>query len=66
LAKKHEWKMSTVALAWINKRVASPIIGFSSAERMDEALESRGKVLSEEEEKYLEELYQPRAIVGHA
>jgi aryl-alcohol dehydrogenase-like predicted oxidoreductase len=66
LAKKHEWKMSTVALAWINKRVASPIIGFSSVERMDEALESRGKVLSEEEEKYLEELYQPRAIVGHA
>jgi aryl-alcohol dehydrogenase-like predicted oxidoreductase len=57
--------MSQVALAWINKRIASPIIGFSSVERMDEAIEARGKVLTEEEEKYLEELYQPKAIVGH-
>lgn len=66
LAKKHGWKMSHVALAWINKRVASPIIGFSSVERMDEALEARGKVLTEEEEKYLEELYVDRAIQGHS
>jgi len=58
--------MSTVALAWINKRIASPIIGFSSEKRMDEALEARGKVLSDEEEKYLEEPYTPRAIVGHS
>jgi len=66
LAKKHEWSMSTVALAWINKRVTSPIIGFSSEKRMDEALEARGKVLTEDEEKYLEELYQPRTIQGHS
>lgn len=66
LAKKHDWKMSHVALAWINKRVSSPIIGFSSVERMDEALEARGKVLSEEEEKYLEELYEVRKIQGHS
>ena len=58
--------MSQVALAWINKRVASPIIGFSSIERMDEALDVRGKTLTEEEEKYLEELYVPKAIVGHS
>jgi aryl-alcohol dehydrogenase-like predicted oxidoreductase len=58
--------MSHVALAWINKRVASPIIGFSSVERMDEALEARGKVLTEEEERYLEELYESRKIVGHS
>jgi aryl-alcohol dehydrogenase-like predicted oxidoreductase len=58
--------MSAVALAWINKRVASPIIGFSKEERMDEALEARGKVLSDEEEKYLEELYVVRGIVGHS
>ncbi|KAE8859758.1 hypothetical protein PTNB29_06989 [Pyrenophora teres f. teres] len=66
IAKKHDWKMSHVALAWINKRIASPIIGFSSADRMDEALASRGKELSEEEEKYLEELYEPVRIVGHS
>jgi aryl-alcohol dehydrogenase-like predicted oxidoreductase len=66
LAKKHGWKMSHVALAWINKRVSSPIIGFSSVARMDEALEARGKELTEEEEKYLEELYVPVKIVGHS
>lgn len=65
LAKKHGWSMSSVALAWINKRVASPIVGFSKVERMDEALEARGKVLSDEEERYLEELYTPRNIIGH-
>jgi aryl-alcohol dehydrogenase-like predicted oxidoreductase len=66
LAKKHDWKMSHVALAWINKRVTSPIIGFSSIERMDEALDARGKELTEEEEKHLEELYTPVPITGHS
>lgn len=65
LAEKKGWKMSHVALAWINKRISSPIIGFSSVERMDEALEARGKTLTEEEEKYLEEPYVDRAIQGH-
>jgi aryl-alcohol dehydrogenase-like predicted oxidoreductase len=66
LAENKGWKMSHVALAWIKKRVSSPIIGFSSIERMDEAIEARGKTLTEEEEKYLEELYQPKPIVGHS
>ncbi|KAL8926844.1 MAG: hypothetical protein Q9208_002653 [Pyrenodesmia sp. 3 TL-2023] len=66
LAKKHDWKMSHVALAWANKRISSPIVGFSSIKRIDEALEVRGKELSEEEEKYLEELYQPKPIMGHS
>lgn len=66
IAKKHDWKMSHVALAWINKRVASPIIGFSSVDRMDEALAARGKELTEEEEQYLEELYVPVKISGHS
>ena len=66
LAEKRGWKMSHVALAWINKRVSSPIIGFSSEARMDEALEAGGKELTEEEEKYLEELYVSRDIQGHS
>ena len=65
IAKKNDWKMSQVALAWINKRIASPIIGFSSVERMDEAILAQGKILTEEEEKYLEELYKPKAVIGH-
>jgi len=66
LAEKKEWKMSQVALAWINKRISSPIIGFSSIERIEEAIDVRGKTLTEEEENYLEEPYQPKAIFGHS
>ncbi|KAJ4303901.1 hypothetical protein N0V88_001501 [Collariella sp. IMI 366227] len=66
VAEKHEWPMSHVALAWINKRVTSPIIGFSKVERLEEALAARGKTLTDEEEKYLEELYQPKPIYGHS
>tara|TARA_R110002060_G_scaffold32670_6_gene43270 strand:- start:5 stop:181 length:177 start_codon:yes stop_codon:yes gene_type:complete len=58
--------MSHVALAWINKRVASPIIGFSSVDRLDELIGVRGKTLTDEEEKYLEESYVPKAISGHS
>ena len=66
VAEKRDWPMAHVALAWINKRVASPIIGFSSVERIDQAVTARGKELTVEEEKYLEELYQPKAIAGHS
>ena len=67
LAEKKGWAMSHVALSWLLLRgVSSPIIGFSSVERMDEALQVRGKVLTEEEMKYLEEEYLPKNIMGHA
>lgn len=57
--------MSHVAMAWILRYVTSPIIGFSSVKRIDEAVEVRGKTLTDEEVKYLEEPYQPRSIEGH-
>ena len=56
--------MSHVALAWVNQRISSPIIGFSSTKRMDEAIEANGKELTEEEERYLEELYQAKPAMG--
>ena len=66
LATKKGWTMSQVTLAWTSKRVTSPIIGFSSVERLDDALSARGKELSEEEVKYLEEPYTPLEIEGHS
>ena len=66
LAEKKGWKMSHVALAWINKRIASPIIGFSSVERMEEAVGVRGKTLTREEEEWLEEAYVPKVVSGHS
>lgn len=65
VAKQKGWTMSQVTLAWMQKRVTSPIIGFSSVERIDDALSARGKELSAEEEKYLEEVYTPIEVEGH-
>ena len=66
LAEKKGWKMSQVALAWINAKISSPIIGFSNVERIDEAIGAQGKTLTQEEAKYLEELYEPKSIAGHS
>ena len=65
IAKKRGWTMSAVALAWVNRRVSSSLVGFSSIKRLDEALDAVGKTLTLEEEKYLEELYVDRPIDGH-
>lgn len=59
------WKMSHVALAWVLKRVTSPIVGIDTLERLDEILGVKGKELSHKDETYLEELYQPRKVEGH-
>lgn len=55
-----------VALAWSIQKGNNPIIGFSKNEMIDEAWEIRGKTLTEEEMKYLEEPYQPKNISGHS
>lgn len=66
IARTRNCKMSQVALAWLNKRVAAPIIGINSIQRMNEALVACGMQLTEEEEAYLEEPYQPKKIQGHS
>ena len=65
LAKEKGWTMSQVAMAWIGKRVTSPIIGFSSVARLEEAVGARGMELSKEEEGALEERYVDRGVSGH-
>ncbi|KKY25760.1 putative aldo-keto reductase [Diplodia seriata] len=66
LAKKKDWAMSQVALAWIVQKGTVPIVGFSSVERLDEAVKVKGKELTDEEIKYLEEPYVPKAVTGHS
>lgn len=65
IAKKKNWTMSQVALAWVTRRVASPIVGFSSVKRIDEALDCGRRMLTIEEEAYLENPYIPKGISGH-
>jgi aryl-alcohol dehydrogenase-like predicted oxidoreductase len=66
LANKKGWKMSHVAMAWSVQKGDIPIIGFSKVERIDETLEIQGKILTDEEMKYLEEPYQPKNVSGHS
>lgn len=67
LAKQKDWKMSQVALAWsMKKGISSPIIGFSSVNRIDESLLVKGKELSDADVAFLEEDYEPKAISGHS
>lgn len=57
LAQKHSWTMSQVALTWSLTKVSSPIVGANTPERLREAIVA-GKTLTDEEIKYLEELYE--------
>ncbi|KAF4120325.1 Aldo/keto reductase, related to diketogulonate reductase [Geosmithia morbida] len=64
-ADKHGRTMAEIALAWSCGRNTSPIVGFSSVKRIDEAIEASYLELTADEVKYLEEPYQARPIIGH-
>ena len=65
VAKKRGVPMAQVALAWHWARgVESPIVGCSSPQRVDDAVAALGVELTAEEVDYLEDLYQPHALVG--
>ncbi|KAL5364126.1 Aldo/keto reductase [Aspergillus floccosus] len=66
LADRKGWTMVDIALAWLNARVASPVVGMSSEKMLDEVIAANGKTLTPKEEKFLEELYQPKNVSGHA
>jgi aryl-alcohol dehydrogenase-like predicted oxidoreductase len=54
LAKKKNCKMGQIALAWVGAKVASPIVGVNSVQRLQESI-VRGIELTPEEMTYLEE-----------
>ena len=60
-------KMSQVALEWVRGKGAVPIVGLTSTsvERLEDACKLRECSLSEEDMRYLEELYVPKPIAGH-
>lgn len=65
IATKKGWTMGQVSLAWLKPQITSPIIGFSSVERMKEAIAANGKTLTDEEREYLEGPYLSRPISAH-
>jgi aryl-alcohol dehydrogenase-like predicted oxidoreductase len=69
IAKKKGVSMTTIATAWCLSKKVNPIIGLSSKERIDQAVEnvqfaSSGK-LTEEDIAYLEEAYAPKERQGY-
>jgi aryl-alcohol dehydrogenase-like predicted oxidoreductase len=56
-----------IALAWVLSKavITTPIVGVTKMEHLEQAVEAIEINLSEEEVAYLEELYQPRELVGH-
>ncbi|GLB39853.1 putative to aldo-keto reductase [Lyophyllum shimeji] len=65
VATKRGLKMSQVAVAWVAGKVTSPIVGANSVQRLADNITTDVK-LTEEEIKYLEELYEPKRVRGHS
>ncbi len=65
LSEKYGVSMSEIALAWLfQKGAAAPIVGATKIPHFDQAVRSVDLELSAEDVKFLEELYQPHALVG--
>jgi aryl-alcohol dehydrogenase-like predicted oxidoreductase len=65
VAKKKGISMAAVATAWSLSKGMIPIIGISSIERIDQACDNIKIQLTDEEIKFLEEPYVPKAVSGH-
>lgn len=64
LADKKGVSMTEIALAWLLTKVTSPVVGATKMYQLEGALKSINVELSESEILYLEESYQPHALVG--
>lgn len=67
IAGKRGVSNSQVALAWMLSKqfITSPIIGASKPGHIEDAVKALELKLSEDELKYLEELYLPHTVAGH-
>lgn len=65
LAKKKGVSMAVLATAWVLHKGCSPILGLNKPERIEEAVGALQVRFAEDEVKFLEEEYKPRAVQGH-
>ena len=56
--------MACIATAWTIKKGVVPIIGLGSKKRIEEAVENSKFKLSDEDAKFLEEVYAPKERQG--
>ena len=65
VAGKNGVSMACVATAWSIAKGCCPIIGLSTKERIDQAVQNASYELGEEDIAYLEEPYMPRERLGY-
>ncbi len=64
LAKRHSVSMTEVSLAWLLKKVESPIVGATKIHHIEGVVKAVNLELSYSEIEYLEEAYVPHKLVG--
>ncbi len=67
LAKKKNVKPAQIALAWLLHQpgLTAPIVGATKMEHLEDAVGALEVKLSEDERRFLEELYVPHKVLGH-
>ncbi|MFB6221523.1 MAG: aldo/keto reductase, partial [Halolamina sp.] len=67
LAAEKDLEMAQIALAWLFEKdaVDAPIVGTTSIEHLEDAVEALSVSLSSSEMEYLEEPYEPVEVSGH-
>ncbi|WP_136715996.1 aldo/keto reductase [Halorientalis salina] len=67
LADEYDASMAQIALAWVLDKewVDAPIVGTTSVEHLEEAVEALDIDLAESDVEYLEEPYEPVPVSGH-
>jgi aryl-alcohol dehydrogenase-like predicted oxidoreductase len=67
LAEEKDVKMAQISLAWLfhKDRVDAPIVGTTSVEHLEDAVEALDIDLSDSEMEHLEEPYEPVRVSGH-
>jgi aryl-alcohol dehydrogenase-like predicted oxidoreductase len=68
VAADHGVSMAQVALAWLLEQdaVDAPIVGCSSVEHLEEAVEAVDLSIPESDFEYLEAPYEPKSVTGHS
>ncbi|KAJ5377185.1 uncharacterized protein N7496_004594 [Penicillium cataractarum] len=67
IAEQHGVSMATVAIAWSLSKpfITAPILGMTKKERVDEAVKAISLDLSPAELKSIDDLYEPKKVLGH-
>ena len=64
LAEKRNVSMTEISLAWLLTKTTSPVVGATRLDQVEGASKAAELILTDEEIKYLEELYQPHKLGG--